>query len=272
MLIAAICFGLGYGILQPLFQSFVSGTTPVPKRGVANATYLLSYDIGIGIGALMMGYLQETIGLSTGFALTAVAYVIGGFIYAAYVDRYYIKLKSSPRVHSGRSDLLSQYMEHEVYALHEDATVHDALFYFSDKHISGAPIVSANDTVVGFISDGDIMRYLREDENPPIAIDSSALFMAFWNPDADSEQKLDSVMNLYVPEIGTNKPITISASATIEDVCELLSKAGIKKVPVVDGGKVVGIITRSAITHYLTRRFLEQNFQVQNRPGFEKYA
>ena len=59
LLVAGFFFGLGYGILQPLFQSFVTGTTPAPKRGVANATYMLSYDIGIGIGSLLMGCLQE---------------------------------------------------------------------------------------------------------------------------------------------------------------------------------------------------------------------
>lgn len=81
-----------YGVLQPLFQSFVTGTTPGPKRGTANVTYLLSYDIGIGIGSFVMGLFQESIRLGTGFALTAVAYVIGGIIYAVYVDRYYAKL------------------------------------------------------------------------------------------------------------------------------------------------------------------------------------
>lgn len=94
LLIAGFFFGLGYGILQPLFQSFVTGTTPAPKRGVANATYLLSYDIGIGIGSLLMGCLQESIGLSKGFALTAIAYIIGGIIYITYVDRYYRKLRA----------------------------------------------------------------------------------------------------------------------------------------------------------------------------------
>lgn len=54
-----------------------------------------------------MGCPQETIGLSIGFALTAVAYVIGGLIYATYVDRYYRKLKSYS-VHSSRFDSLSQ--------------------------------------------------------------------------------------------------------------------------------------------------------------------
>lgn len=91
-LLAGFLLGLGYGILQPLFQSFVTGTTPGPKRGTANATYLLSYDIGIGIGSFVMGVFQESIGLSAGFAVTAAAYVIGGIIYAVYVDKYYLRL------------------------------------------------------------------------------------------------------------------------------------------------------------------------------------
>lgn len=98
LLIAGFLLGLGYGVLQPLFQSFVTGTTPGPKRGTANATYLLSYDIGIGIGSFLMGTFQESIGLSTGFAVTAVAYVIGGIIYAFYVDKYYSKLLKSKAI------------------------------------------------------------------------------------------------------------------------------------------------------------------------------
>lgn len=43
-----------------------------------------------------MGCLQEPVGLPVGFALTAIAYVIGGIVYAAYVDRYYRKLKAPP--------------------------------------------------------------------------------------------------------------------------------------------------------------------------------
>ena len=95
LLASGFFFGLGYGILQPLFQSFVTGTTPGPKRGAANSTYMLSYDIGIGIGSLLMGFMQESVGLTTGFALTAIAYVAGGIIYITYSDGYYYKLKAS---------------------------------------------------------------------------------------------------------------------------------------------------------------------------------
>lgn len=89
LLATGFFFGAGYGILQPLFQSFVTGTTPVEKRGAANATYMLSYDVGIGLGSLLMGFMQESIGLSKGFALTSIAYLIGAVIYIAYVDHYY---------------------------------------------------------------------------------------------------------------------------------------------------------------------------------------
>lgn len=92
LLAAGFFFGLGYGILQPLFQSFVTGTTPGPQRGVANSTYMLSYDIGIGIGSLLMGFMQESIGLTTGFALTAIAYVVGGIVYLSYCSGYYNRL------------------------------------------------------------------------------------------------------------------------------------------------------------------------------------
>ena len=257
LLIAGFCFGLGYGILQPLFQSFVTGTTAAPKRGVANATYLLSYDIGIGIGSLLMGCLQETIGLSIGFALTAVAYVLGGIVYIAYVERYYNKLRIDYSDTEEGAQLLSQYMKRDVYTLCQEATVRDAIAFFSEKNISGAPIVSASGTAVGFISDGDIMRYLRRGERPTIALGSSVLFMdSFWNPDAEFEQKLQAIMQFNVLEIGSNKPITISINASLEDACKLLSEAGVKKVPVVSDQKVVGIISRSAITHYLTKRYL----------------
>ena len=55
---------------------------------------MLSYDIGIGIGSLLMGFMQESIGLTTGFALTAIAYIVGGVVYVTYVDHYYRKLRT----------------------------------------------------------------------------------------------------------------------------------------------------------------------------------
>lgn len=95
LLAAGFFFGVGYGILQPLFQTFVTGTTPPPQRGVANATYMLSYDVGISLGSLLMGFLQQPVGLAAGFALTAVFYLVGGGLYLGWTDGYYSRRKAA---------------------------------------------------------------------------------------------------------------------------------------------------------------------------------
>ncbi|MCO8194773.1 MFS transporter [Anaerofustis sp. NSJ-163] len=259
LLLAGFFFGLGYGILQPLFQSFVTGTTPAPKRGVANATYLLSYDIGIG--SLLMGFMQESIGLSNGFALTVVAYVVGFIIYMLYVDKYYEKFKNKEGSKKEHKGFLSEYMEHEIYTINENKTVRDAITFFTEKNISGAPIISETGKPVGYITDGDIMRYMKVDEHHPTAIDSSIMFMDyFWNTDNEFEEKLNSIMDLNVLEIGTNKPITIDINASMEEALKLLSETGIKKIPVIKDNKIVGIISRSVVTQFLVKRYLVKQY------------
>ena len=172
----------------------------------------------------------------------------------------YVGLQVQNYLDSKESNFLSQHMEHEVYTLQADATVRDAISFFSDKHISAAPIVSSSGFVAGFISDGDIMRYLRTEDHQPAVVDSSASFMDyFWNPDVEFEQKLDSIMDRNVLEIGTHKPITIPISASLEDICKLLSEKGVKKIPVVSDEHIVGILLRSSIMHYLAKRYLTRN-------------
>lgn len=113
--------------------------------------------------------------------------------------------------------------------------------------------------MVGFLSDGDIMRYLRTEDHQPSAADNTLLLMDyFWNPDTEFQEKLKAVMDLNVLEIGTRNLITLPEDASLEDVCKLLSEAGVKKVPVVSGGKIVGIVSRSAVTQYLAKRYLSQ--------------
>lgn len=267
LLVAGFFFGMGYGILQPLFQSFVTGTTPPAKRGVANATYLLSYDIGIGIGSLLMGFMQESVGLTNGFAFTAIAYIVGCILYVTIVDRYYNHLRCAQETEpAATADTLITYMEREVYTVPEGAMVREALQLFLERKISGAPIVGSNGAPVGFISDGDVMRCLRHDADSE-AMGNSVLFMDILrDPTVYFEGKLDSIMNMNVLEIGTSSAISLPASASLEEACTLLSETGVKKAPVVDHGTIVGIALRSTITRYLIGRYLAISLEEASTP------
>ena len=77
-----------------------------------------------------------------------------------------------------------------------------------------------------------------------------------WNPDAEFKKKMDAIMDVNVLDISVRHVITVDVNATLEQACKALSDAGIKKIPVMNEGHLAGILSRSSITHYLTKRYL----------------
>lgn len=53
-------------------------------------------------------------------------------------------------------------MHDEVYSVHYKATIKEVLELMVDKEISGVPVVDDDNYVVGFISDGDIMKFIAK--------------------------------------------------------------------------------------------------------------
>ena len=55
LLIAASLYGLGFGTLQPALQAWAVDKAPNNRKGMANATFFSSFDLGVGIGAMLFG-------------------------------------------------------------------------------------------------------------------------------------------------------------------------------------------------------------------------
>lgn len=71
------------------------------------------------------------------------------------------------------------------------------------------------------------------------------------------DEKLARLMELNVRDVATKGIIGVSAHASLNDVCRVLGDNHLKKVPVLDDGKIVGIINRSDITLYSMRTYVE---------------
>jgi MFS family permease len=69
--IAGFLNGLASGTLLPILNSFVIKLSPIERRGIANATYFSSIDIGITVGALMGGIISKNFGYPALFLVTA---------------------------------------------------------------------------------------------------------------------------------------------------------------------------------------------------------
>ncbi|MFJ7972047.1 MFS transporter [Psychrobacillus sp. NPDC096389] len=82
-LLAAAFIGLGYGNFQSTTQALAIKVTPPHRMGLANSTYFIFLDLGLGLGPFLLGYLVPVVGFR-GLYLSLVALiVIGIFVYYA---------------------------------------------------------------------------------------------------------------------------------------------------------------------------------------------
>lgn len=136
-------------------------------------------------------------------------------------------------------------MQHDVYTVASDATVRDAVRMMLEKNISGMLIVDDERHVVGFISDSDVLCRFAQDNAPVSDISTLVTGMARGEfPELSHAELLD--MNVMV--IAAKPAVTVQSDANIAQVCQMFGYQQYKKVPVVEQGKLVGVVNRGRLT------------------------
>ena len=85
----AVLVGLGNGHLWPAFQNMFINLGPDSRRGVANASLLTSWDLGVGLGVLSGGSLIERFGYHSAFWGAWTVELIGVLFFLIYVRKHY---------------------------------------------------------------------------------------------------------------------------------------------------------------------------------------
>ena len=93
-LLSAFLIGIGSGILMPTFQTMVNNIVTVERRGAANATISTAFDLGIGMGALLLGLLSEWTGLAHMYLSCTILLAAGLVFYFMFVHKFYLEKKS----------------------------------------------------------------------------------------------------------------------------------------------------------------------------------
>lgn len=160
--------------------------------------------------------------------------------------------------------LIEQIMKRDVYTLPEDATVLEAMQLLVNNRISAAPLVDVAGKPTGFISDGDIMRYLSK--RGQMIMDPVVMIVQTVDAYADHKDyahKLEHLMSMKASDIGAKGIIGVNVHADLPEVCRVLGENHLKKVPVLDNGIIVGVINRSDITHFSMERYLADRAEAQ---------
>lgn len=137
-------------------------------------------------------------------------------------------------------------MNSEPYSVTSEATIRDVAQILASSKTSGLPVVNDKRSVVGFISDGDIMKYIGRSD---VTVLDPTNMLYRVPDDEDLAVRVSRLLDLNVMKIATGNAICVNAEMPLEDACKLLAEKRLKKVPVVVGpeNRLVGSLSRSDI-------------------------
>ena len=140
----------------------------------------------------------------------------------------------------------SYLMTSPVVTLERTASVVEAARTMVRHHISGLPVVDADGNLVGIVTEGDLLRRGETATDPRRPRWLQVLF-------GQGQLAAEYVQShsRHVDDLMTRDVVTITGDMAIERVAELLESRRIKRVPVVHGRKVIGIVSRANLLQAL---------------------
>ena len=91
--LSALLIGLGNGRMYPAFLNMFIKVARNDQRGTANSSILISWDLGMGIGILLGGFIAEYISFAAAFWVTAAMQAGGAIIFLIFTRKFYLRRK-----------------------------------------------------------------------------------------------------------------------------------------------------------------------------------
>jgi CBS domain-containing protein len=141
-------------------------------------------------------------------------------------------------------------MTTEVITVRPETTVQELAKILAEKSISGAPVVDADNRLIGVVSEGDLLHRAETGTERRVQHRRS-----WWLDSVAAEEELarDYVKahGRTVADIMTHGVIAVDETTDLAEIAMLLETKRIKRVPVVSGGKLVGIVSRANLVRAL---------------------
>lgn len=136
-------------------------------------------------------------------------------------------------------------MTTEVAYIRQDATVREAAKLMLERQVSALPVVDAKGRVVGIVSEGDLVR------RSEIGTDSARSWWLNLFDEKGAARDFLKTRSGSVRLVMTSPVISVRRATPLREVARLLEKHRIKRVPVVEGGRLVGIVSRADLVRRL---------------------
>lgn len=140
---------------------------------------------------------------------------------------------------------LADVMNRQAATVPQTASMKEVISIIASTNTTGVSVVDQKGNLVGYVTDGDAIRYLaRADVNMSMATSGISFAAA---DDKSVEARVAELADLNVMELATKKVVSVEEDTPLDVACGVLAGKHVKKVPVTKDGKLVGALSRRNI-------------------------
>jgi CBS domain-containing protein len=130
-------------------------------------------------------------------------------------------------------------MSTKVVTVSPATSVREIAALMVEKHVSGVPVLNDNGTLVGMISEGDLLR------RPEIGTDKHRRrWASFFTGVDELAREFTKSHGLRASDVMTEQVVHVGQATPLADVVSLMEKHNVKRLPVLSDAKLVGIVSR----------------------------
>jgi CBS-domain-containing membrane protein len=136
-----------------------------------------------------------------------------------------------------------------VISVADDASVFDAAELLVGAGVSGAPVVDPSGSIVGIVTEADLMRRAEIGTEP-----HKSFLGRLFSDDAKAAAEYTAFHSHHVRDVMTRKVVTVDMDAPLSEAADLMAKHKVKRLPVLRDKEVVGVVSRANLLQALLSR------------------
>ena len=142
-------------------------------------------------------------------------------------------------------------MTTEVLTVSPETSIADLSKTLENRKIGGVPVVDQGGRLVGVITQSDLVERARDLELPP-AINILDLHIYLQIP-SHLIQRVEKMLGTTVGDCMSPNPITVAPDTPVSQIAALMAKQKVHTIPVLKGGKIVGVIGKMDLVRAMAR-------------------
>lgn len=141
-------------------------------------------------------------------------------------------------------------MTTKVMTVTQDTDINEAATILLEKGFNGLPVLDAQGAVIGIICQSDLVAQQREFPLPSIFTILGG-FVALTSL-SQLQQAVDKMAATKVGQAMTLNPVTVSPDTPVDKLADLMVEKKFHTIPVVQDGKLVGVVGKKDMLRLLT--------------------